>query len=267
MKKSILAPLASLLLMALLGLSACQKKDDNNGGAQADVYAQTPCSATNLTNCNNGAYNQYGNNQVQFLTYQGNYNNGFCGCPAGYRPIMNPTMGLSCAPANFFGSANYNYNNGNNRYGYASRYSYGSNSGYVRWGYSYSTINNYGNYGHSQHQGGITQQPGQNSQWSSIPQVTYSAALSGTNSNCYTQAAATCDLRAANSCGGNGVCRPTGGGTYLGICSYGRGAENYQQANGCIQRTNNGGYYNICGYGNAYSYDQNQQNYNQLPVR
>jgi hypothetical protein len=229
-----------------------------------------------MTNCNTAGYDQYGNTQVQFTPYQGSYSNGFCGCPAGYRPIMNPTMGLACAPFNFFHANQYGYGNASgNTYGYGSQYSYGSNTGYRPWGYAYycfganslndprcggGAINN----GES---GNITRYAGQNNQWSSITQITYSPALTGSQANCYSQAAATCDLRLANPCGNSGVCRPTGGGTYLGICSYGRGVEGYGQANGCIQRQANGGYINICGYG-GYSYNPNQGNVNsQLPTR
>lgn len=237
MKKANLSYLASLLFMAVLGLSACQKSDSGGGGSTNDTYATTPCSTTNLANCNNGAYGAYNNGNIQFMNYQGNYNNGFCGCQGGYRPIIHPQMGLSCAPSGFF-----------------QPYQSGYNNNYQMWGYSYSTINSYnGGYYNGSNGGGITSQPGQNNQWSSITQVTYNPAISGGNNNCYANAAATCDIRQTNSCGNAGVCRPTGGGTYLGICSYQRGTEGYTQANGCIQRASNGGYYNICGYG-GYSY-------------
>lgn len=246
--------LSSLLLVAAVALSACQKSDDNNGGnTNQNLYAQTPCTSANLSNCGNG-YNAYNNGSIQFLNYQGSYSNGFCGCPYGYRPVMNPYSGLACAPSNFF-SPYSNYN-----------------PGYSMWGYSYGNIysglnnNYYGNGYGGGYGGGITSMPGQNNQWSSIPQVTYSAAVSGSNSGCYANAAATCDLRQANTCGGGSVCRPTGGGTYLGICSYQRGTEGYQQANGCIQRQRNGGWINICGYG-GYSNGYGGGYGNPLPVR
>lgn len=227
-----------LMIVTMFALTGCQppNDDNNNNGTSAPVYAQTPCNPNDLTNCQNGNASIYNNNQIQFLNYQGSYTNGFCGCPAGYRPIINPYIGLSCAPATFF---------------------HGFQNSYRMWGYNYQSI-------------GITNQPGQNGQWSSIPQVTYAPALSGTQ-NCFANAAATCDLRQTNSCGNGGVCRPTGGGSYLGICSYGRGVESYQSANGCIQRSANGSHINICGFNhNGFNNGFNQNGFNnnyQLPVR
>ncbi len=235
--------LSSLLLVAAVALSACQKSDNGGGSNNSnDTYATTPCSGSNLTNCN-GGYSPYNDGSIQFINYQGSYANGFCGCPYGYRPIMNPYSGLACAPSNFFAP-------------FARR-----NPGYGMWGYSYRNVYNGFNNGQysSSSYGGITNIPGQNNQWSSIPQVTYNAAISGGNSGCYANAAATCDIRQANSCGDGSVCRPTGGGTYLGICSYQKGTEGYQQANSCFQRQINGGYINICGYG-GYSYGYNNGN-------
>lgn len=256
MKKAFFSPLASLLLMAILGLAACQKSDNGGGGNTSETYATTPCTNTNLATCGNGNISGYNYGNIQFMNYQGAYSNGFCGCLGGFRPIIHPTMGLSCASSSFFRPY--------------------QNTGMGLWGYSYSVFNNNyysggayngGYYGNTNSSGGITSQPGQNNQWSSIPQVTYNPAIAGSNNNCYANAAATCDIRQANSCGTSGVCRTTGGGTYLGICSYQRGTEGYSQANPCIQRMRNGGYINICGYnGSSYGYNNNSYGGN-LPVR
>ena len=110
----------------------------------------------------------------------------------GYRPVMNSSWGISCAPAGFFP-------NMNNGYGY--------------YGYSYRNVY-YGQY------------YAQNGQWSSIPQVAYNPAVYGANSNCYATAASVCDIR-SNNCPGGSVCRATSGGSYLGICTYGTGVEYY----------------------------------------
>lgn len=64
-----------------------------------------------------------------------------------------------------------------------------------------------------------------NNQWTNIPQVSYSPAISGTN-NCYSQAIRSCDVQASD-CGSGSYCRPVGGGTRLGICTVGSGTETY----------------------------------------
>ncbi len=190
------------LSLTLISVS-CQKKDDggssanNNGTAttQQTTYAQTPQQSCNMPgnpNCTPSTYWQYNNSQVNFQSYQWSNSNGFCGCAAGYRPVMNSSWGISCAPAGFFP-------NMNNGYGY--------------YGYSYRNVY-YGQY------------YAQNGQWSSIPQVAYNPAVYGANSNCYATAASVCDIR-SNNCPGGSVCRATSGGSYLGICTYGTGVEYY----------------------------------------
>lgn len=67
----------------------------------------------------------------------------------------------------------------------------------------------------------------QNTQWMTIPQVTYSPVISGNTGNCYSTAASVCDIRNANSCATGGVCRPSAGGSYMGFCAYGTGNESY----------------------------------------
>lgn len=108
MKKTII----SLSLFFGLAMVACQNKDD--GGNKNTGYAQTPnatCNLPNNQNCNPAMYQQYNQSFVpyvpEFTNYQYSYANGFCGCPAGYRPVMNTQWGLSCAPNNWFPGSQY----------------------------------------------------------------------------------------------------------------------------------------------------------------
>ncbi len=69
----------------------------------------------------------------------------------------------------------------------------------------------------------------QNTQWMSIPQVTYNPVVSGNTTNCYANAASVCDTRKPDTCGDSGVCRQSAGGSYLGFCTTGTGNESYSQ--------------------------------------
>jgi hypothetical protein len=225
MKKAVYAFITAMTLVSVL--AACGKKSEDNGGnggaaaSPGGTFAQTPDSSCNIpgsTTCTPNQYSQFGN---QFINYQWTNNGSFCGCPAGYRPIMNPQWGLSCAPDNYFPN-----------------YSYGNSYQYQYQAYSYSTVNYYEWYS-------------QNGQISSIPQVTYSPGVSGQNGGCYAQAAAVCDIRAANTCANGSTCRASAGGSYLGFCTAGYGNESYSNPQNCYQRQYNsnwGGYawVNIC---------------------
>lgn len=192
-----------LIVVAVTALTVACKKNDDSGGGGGGTFAATPAQvpAQNCANANNAACtpvnpNYYQQNAPNFINYQWGYSNGYCGCPAGYRPVMNFNWGMSCAPAGWFPSG---------------------------WYYSaYNTQSFY--YGP------------QNGQWTSIPQVTYSPATSGTATGCGAQASAICDIRNPSSCGSGSTCRQVSGGSNLGLCSSGVGNDNYQapqQQNNC----------------------------------
>jgi len=109
--------------VAFLALAACSRSGDGVGGGQ--TVAQTPGAGCNLpnangthghnsynqngwnTNCDPNTYNQYG---WQSYPYGWSPNaGGFCGCPAGTRPVVHPQWGLGCAPMNAFQWSAYAY--------------------------------------------------------------------------------------------------------------------------------------------------------------
>jgi len=205
-----------LMLIAVVAFAvACKKNDDGGGGTMAATPTPTPalnCATSTDPACHPAQPNYYQQNAPQFLNYQWGYANGYCGCPVGYRPVMNYNWGMNCAPNNWFP---------NNVY-------YG---GYV----AYDVQTFY--YGP------------QNGQWTSIPQVTYSPATSGSATSCGAQATAVCDIRNPATCAAGTVCRPAGGGSYLGLCSSGTGNESYQYPapnGGCSVYYPGYGYVNVC---------------------
>lgn len=192
---------------ALLTLTACDPNKDSSTN-DGQIYAQTPvpCNIPGQSNCNPSIYQQ--NNWI-VASYQYSYANGFCGCPAGTRPVMSPQYGIGCAPTGVF----------QQQYQYAG------------WG-----------------------QPS-NNHWTSIPQVTYTPAVSGSTGNCYAEAGRSCSVRAANSCGAGKTCRPVGGASDLGLCTSGYGQETYEHPRNCgYTRDNWGQWQYICSnYGNGYN--------------
>jgi hypothetical protein len=209
MKKA-LSSLFTLLAVVIL-VSACKKNDDGGGG-DTGAFAATPpaapaqnCATPGNPACTPAQPYYYQQNFPQTQSYQWGYANGYCGCPIGYRPIMNYNWGLSCAPATWFPGYEY--------------YSYGGVVAYNVQSFFYGP---------------------QNGQWTSIPQVTYSPAVSGNVQSCGAQATAVCDIRVANSCTGGAICRPAGGGSYLGLCTNGSGNESYSSPTpigGCMRYT------------------------------
>ena len=152
MKKafSTLMMLAAVLTIAV----ACKKNDDSSGGGGTYAATPTPGPAQNCVdasnpNCVPTQPNYYAQNAPQFTNYQWSYTNGFCGCPVGFRPVMNFNWGLSCAPNYWFPGSEY-----------------------------YMTYNIQTFY-----------YPPQNGQWTNIPLVTYSPATSGNVSSCSAAAA------------------------------------------------------------------------------
>lgn len=180
MKKITMAVFA--MFAALLVLNACQKKDDG-GGTYATTPVQ-PCNVPGNSNCNPGVYQEVG---PQTQAYQWSYSNGFCGCPQGYRPIMNQQWGISCAPSYWFPTSAY-------------------------YSYSYNQVAYY---------------QAQNTQQMAMPQVTYNPVVSGNTNNCYANAASVCDIRNPGTCSNGATCRLASGGGYLGYCTTGTGNESY----------------------------------------
>lgn len=106
-----------------LGLVACQNKDSGSSSPAptatptTGTYATTPqpCNAQQITpNC----YNT--NNQVMpgqwpygswYWPNQWQPSSGYCGCPSGYAPVYSQSMGMACAPYDYFASSSVVYFN------------------------------------------------------------------------------------------------------------------------------------------------------------
>lgn len=107
------------------------------------------------------------------------------------------------------------------------------------WGYNTSTI-----------------YQAQNTAALNMQQVSYSPLQYGADNNCFTAVAASCDVRAANSCTNGGFCRPIGGGSSVGVCTTGVGVDNYNAGVTTTTTTYDpyytnpyyGGYYGAGGY-------------------
>lgn len=211
---------------AVVSMLACQPKNDSGGGGEGGTVASTPTVSCNIygnTSCNPGQYQQFG---TQFITYNGTYNSGrFCGCPAGYRPIMMTEWGLNCAPDIYFPQQN----------------------AFQFYGYHYSQV----------------AWASQNNHWTSVQQDIYRPA--NQVNNCYDYAAAACDTRLNQSNGTNphcgamgGTCQQSAGGSSLGFCAnqqynngwgYGYG---YGQQPGCQRYMGRYGWVQVCGH-NGYN--------------
>jgi hypothetical protein len=226
MKKALYQVVTTVLVA--LSLLACGKSSNDNSGhnpGASGPVAGTPAQNCNIPGNTGCTPNVYQQNAPQFQTWQWN-NNGFCGCPAGYRAVMNMSWGISCAPDNWFPTSYY--------YGYyhANQVFYGL----------------------------------QNTQLNSIPQVTYSPATSAYNNSCAQAAITCdirlndASGRNAN-CGNQGTCRATAGGTYMGLCTTGYGVENYgnpynpYNSNNCQRYMGYYGWVTVCGATyNGYGY-------------
>jgi hypothetical protein len=106
------------------------------------------------------------------------------------------------------------------------------------WGYNTSTI-----------------YQSQNTQAMNMQQVSYTPLQYGADSNCFSSIAASCDVRAVNSCTNGGTCRPIGGGSSVGVCTTGTGVDNYNATtttNPVYDAYNP--YYNY-GYNSGYGYN------------
>lgn len=169
------------------GLVAC----NNGGNTNNQKVAQTPLSMDCLNGtayCNTGAYNNL--NGYGYYSYPGyvqGYNyyayaqqNGFCNCPVGTLPTYNSSYGLGCVRADLIQPyLNYSF---------------------------YWTFGYYSNY--------VPANQGLNS-----PQVSNLGTVSYQNGGtCQSQLNYSCFVDQAGSCGNQGTCQPTAGGSRLGIC-------------------------------------------------
>jgi hypothetical protein len=201
----------------LLSLAAC----DNKGGEKknSDVVAQPPpppatasnyplmdhgCIAGQL-NCNQGLYSNY--YQYGFRPYgvnPYNYNNGYAGYWGGRR---NPYF-------NQYRSLGYNMNNlgfCNCPVGFRPVYNGGMGLGCVALNYIEPMASGAYYYG--------LQVQANNYHWVNIGQISNTNGYP-TRNTCYDNVAQSCFVDQANSCGSSAfVCRPTAGGSRLGICT------------------------------------------------
>ncbi|QDK38938.1 hypothetical protein [Bdellovibrio sp. NC01] len=172
-----------------LFVAAC---GSNGGGGGNTTVAVTPtdmrCINGSAT-CNTTAYGNYagwttysmpyGNTVYNYTNYFNQY--GFCGCPSGYSPSYNGTMGLGCISNQFLQPV----------YNYAVFMVFGAGS-YTSWGGGGATIN--------------------------IPQVSNIPGSPNTGT-CARNVTQSCLLDQANSCGVGATCRQVIGGSNLGVCT------------------------------------------------
>ncbi|GIL18466.1 MAG: hypothetical protein BroJett040_22170 [Oligoflexia bacterium] len=203
------------ILSLLIGLVACQKKDDTNNAVAtaqpAPVAVNNQTYATTPQPCNAGnTYQTTQNGQVYYYSYTN----------TGLVQTQN-------------GCNNYNnwYNNGN----WNQQYSYGSwywpnqwqpQTGYCGCPLGYNPVfsptygvacapiayfNSYVVY----YNNNWFQGAAQNTLPLNTPQTQYVGP--STTSSCYNTAAQGCDVR-LNTCPAGTVCQPTGGGSTIGLC-------------------------------------------------
>ena len=92
-----------VVLFTLLSMAACGDKGGGGSGTQATTPVDSRC-ITNSSLCNNQVYGQYtgwvpyrfpyGNTAYDYSTFFTTY--GVCGCPFGYQPAYNSSMGMGC---------------------------------------------------------------------------------------------------------------------------------------------------------------------------
>ncbi|HEX7672890.1 MAG TPA: hypothetical protein VF412_01895 [Bdellovibrio sp.] len=217
-----------VFLVFALFVAAC----GGNGGGTNNSIAVTPTDMGCLngsTTCNTAAYGTYGNGWTTYNLPYGNvaYNYstyfnqyGLCGCPVGYTPAYNGTMGLGCVSSQYlqpyFNTAIY-MNFGGSAYGYGYGGAYGA------------SIN--------------------------LPQVSNipGAANQGTCARNVTQS---CLINQAGSCGVGATCQQVIAGSGLGVCvNPAQVAQPYQPVYpGGYQTSYPVNYYNpgVGVYGNVY---------------
>ncbi|MGE5087218.1 MAG: hypothetical protein ACM3MG_13010 [Bacillota bacterium] len=92
-----------IVLFTLLSMACADKGGGGNSGTKATTPVDSRC-ITNSSLCNNSVYGQYsgwtpyrfpyGNTSYNYSTYFSTY--GACGCPFGYQPAYNSSMGMGC---------------------------------------------------------------------------------------------------------------------------------------------------------------------------
>lgn len=224
-----------VFIIFALFVAACGDKGGGGGGGGSKTVAVTPADMRCIngsTVCNTGAYANYTGWTTYSLPYgatQYNYSsyfnqNGFCGCPAGYAPAYNGSMGLGCISNQFLQPVS----------SYTVFMAFGG-GGFTGWGDG----------------GAVNNQP----QYSNIP----GSPNQGLCSHSLTQS---CLLDQANSCGVGSTCSQVISGSNLGVCINPYQNQNsYQNTNYNNYNTGyvpygyntgyNGGYNN---YGNASIY-------------
>lgn len=195
-----------LELIFALSLVACAPGGGSSGGSATSVAPQTATTPLSL-NCINGTTLCSGNTYANYggwTTYALPYNNtpynyipyfnqyGFCGCPSGYSPAYNATLGLGCVNTMYLQSI----------YGNAVFMGFGA-SGFLSWGAGSATT--------------------------SIPQVSNipGAPNQGT---CTRQITQSCILNQFNTCGVGAFCSQILTGSNLGVCI--NPSANYNGFNG-----------------------------------
>lgn len=177
-----------VFIIFALFVAAC---GDKGGGGGSNTIAVTPtdlrCINGSAT-CNTGAYGNYngwttysypyGNTQYNYSTYFNQY--GFCGCPSGYSPAYNGSMGLGCISNQFLQPV----------YNFTVFMAFGG-GGFYGWGGG----------------GAINNQP----QVSNIPGSPNQGA-------CNRNLTQSCLLDQANSCSSGAICRQVVSGSNLGVC-------------------------------------------------
>ncbi|MDG0815576.1 hypothetical protein [Bdellovibrio svalbardensis] len=176
-----------VFIIFALFVAACA---DKGGGGGSNTIAVTPTDMgciNGSTVCNTGAYANYNGWTTYSLPYgstQYNYSNyfnqyGFCGCPQGYSPAYNGSMGLGCISNQYLQPV----------YNYTVFMIFGSS--FTGWGGG----------------GSVNNQP----QVSNIP----GSPNQGTCNRNLTQS---CLLDQANSCSTGATCRQVISGSNLGVC-------------------------------------------------
>lgn len=174
-----------------LSVAACGSNNSSNG-TQLNQTATTPLDMRCLngtTNCATSTYSNYGGWTTYSLPYNTpGYNyinyftaNGFCGCPGGYSPAYNSSMGLGCISSMALQPI----------YNYAVYMGFGYNGGFTTWMGGAATINI--------------------PQVSNIPGSAYQGA-------CVHQITQSCLINQVNACGIGATCHQVITGSNLGVC-------------------------------------------------
>lgn len=171
--------------LVLIGFAACNNKSDNGNGTvvAAPPAPSNQCVSYNNGVCSNQVYNNYSNygfSAYPYTNWNPYYYNNYS-----YIPLCD-------CPVNYRPVYNGSIGMGCVSIQYFNPIAVGV--------YYWSlTPNNY--------------------QWVNISQVSNISNSYGSQTNCYQNVAQACYTDQANSCGAGYICRPTAGGSRLGICA------------------------------------------------